>query len=143
MTPSIDIHTHMLNRDWLELLRQHGKPRFELRKSLDAPEGIMMDGAPFMTPMPGHFDYDYRIKRMDEAKVDLAIVSLTCPNVYFGGAEVSLRVQGSRWLDSVGDHLTPADAELAVKAIHSWRQASAESDEPTQQVPDCEVLDCG
>jgi len=91
MTPSIDIHTHMLNRDWLELLRQHGKPRFELRKSLDAPEGIMMDGAPFMTPMPGHFDYDYRIKRMDEAKVDLAIVSLTCPNVYFGGAEVSLK----------------------------------------------------
>lgn len=91
MTPAIDVHTHMLNRDWLELLRQHGKPRFELRKSLDAPEGIMMDGAPFMTPMPGHFDYEYRIKRMDEAKVDLAIVSLTCPNVYFGGPEISLK----------------------------------------------------
>ncbi len=91
MTPAIDVHTHMLNHDWLELLRQHGKPRFELRKSLDAAEGIMMDGAPFMTPMPGHFDYDYRIKRMDEAKVDLAIVSLTCPNVYFGGAEISLK----------------------------------------------------
>jgi aminocarboxymuconate-semialdehyde decarboxylase len=91
MTPSIDIHTHMLDRDWLELLRQHGKPLFELRKSLDAAEGIMMDGAPFMTPMPGHFDYEYRIKRMDEAKVDLAIVSLTCPNVYFGGPEVSLK----------------------------------------------------
>ncbi len=91
MTPSIDIHTHMLNRDWLELLRQHGKPRFELRKSLDAAEGIMMDGAPFMTPMPGHFDYDYRIKRMDEAKVDMAVVSLTCPNVYFGGPDISLK----------------------------------------------------
>lgn len=90
MTPSIDVHTHMLNRDWLELLRRHGKPRFELRKSLDAAEGIMMDGAPFMTPMPGHFDYEYRIKRMDEAKVDLAIVSLTCPNVYFGGPDISL-----------------------------------------------------
>jgi aminocarboxymuconate-semialdehyde decarboxylase len=91
MTPAIDVHTHMLNRDWLELLRQHGKPRLELRKSLDAPEGIMMDGAPFMTPMPGHFDYAYRIQRMDEAKVDLAIVSLTCPNVYFGGPEISLK----------------------------------------------------
>jgi aminocarboxymuconate-semialdehyde decarboxylase len=91
MTPSIDIHTHMLDRDWLELLRRHGEPRFELRKSLDAPEGIMMDGAPFMTPMPGHFDYDYRLKRMDEAKVDMAIVSLTCPNVYFGGPEISLK----------------------------------------------------
>ena len=61
MTPSIDVHTHMLNRDWIELIRHHGKPRFEIRASLDAPEGIMMDGAPFMTPQPGHFDYAYRI----------------------------------------------------------------------------------
>lgn len=91
MVAAIDVHTHMLNRDWLELLRHHGKPRFELLKSMDAAEGIMMDGAPFMTPMPGHFDYDVRLKRMDEAKVDLAIVSLTCPNVYFGGAEISAK----------------------------------------------------
>lgn len=86
----IDVHTHMLNREWLELLRRHGKPRYELRQSLDAPEGIFLDGAPFMTPQPGHFDYDERIKAMDAAKVDLAIVSLTCPNVYWGGEEVSL-----------------------------------------------------
>ena len=91
MTPAIDVHTHMLNRDWLELLRVHGRPRYELRKSLDAPEGIFLDGAPFMTPQPGHFDYPYRIRQMDEAGVDLAIVSLTCPNVYWGGREVSLK----------------------------------------------------
>jgi len=30
-----------------------------------------------MTPMPGHFDYDERIKRMDEAKVDGARRSAT------------------------------------------------------------------
>jgi hypothetical protein len=42
----IDVHTHMLNRDWLELIREHGRPRYEIRKSLDAPEGIMIDGAP-------------------------------------------------------------------------------------------------
>ncbi len=87
----IDVHTHMLNKDWLELLRRHGAPRYEVRKSLDAPEGIMLDGAPFMTPMPGHFDYEVRIKKMDDAKVDLAIVSLTCPNVYWGGEEISLQ----------------------------------------------------
>ena len=88
--PVIDVHTHMLNKDWLELLRRHGKPRYEVRKSMDAPEGIFLDGAPFMTPMPGHFDYDERIKKMDEARVDMAILSLTCPNVYWGGPEVSL-----------------------------------------------------
>jgi aminocarboxymuconate-semialdehyde decarboxylase len=88
--PVIDVHTHMLNREWLELLRRHGKPRYELRKSLDAAEGIFLDGAPFMTPQPGHFDYDLRIQAMDAAKVDLAILSLTCPNVYWGGEQVSL-----------------------------------------------------
>ncbi len=90
MAPAIDVHTHMLNKDWLELLRHHGHPRYEVRKSMDAPEGIFLDGAPFMTPQPGHFDYATRIKRMDEAKVDLAIISLTCPNVYWGGPEISL-----------------------------------------------------
>jgi hypothetical protein len=87
----IDVHTHMLNQDWFALLRAHGAPRYEVRKSLDAPEGIFLDGAPFMTPMPGHFDYDERIRRMDAAGVDLAIISLTCPNVYWGGEEISLR----------------------------------------------------
>ena len=87
---SVDVHPHLLNRDWFELLRRHGAPKDEVRKSLDAPEGIFLDGAPFMTPMPGHFDYEIRIQRMDEAKVDLAIVSLTCPNVYWGGEQVSL-----------------------------------------------------
>jgi aminocarboxymuconate-semialdehyde decarboxylase len=88
--PVIDVHTHMLNKDWLELLRRHGRPRYEVRKSMDAPEGIFLDGAPFMTPQPGHFDYDERIKKMDEAKVDMAIISLTCPNVYWGAPDVSL-----------------------------------------------------
>jgi aminocarboxymuconate-semialdehyde decarboxylase len=85
----VDVHTHMLNKDWFELLRRHGAPRYEVRSSLDAPEGIFLDGAPFMTPMPGHFDYDERIRRMDQARVDLAIISLTCPNVYWGGSEIS------------------------------------------------------
>jgi aminocarboxymuconate-semialdehyde decarboxylase len=44
-----------------------------------------------MTLMPGMWDYDLRIKAMDAAKVDLAIVSLTCPNCFFGGREVSLK----------------------------------------------------
>lgn len=87
----IDVHTHMLNKEWFELIRKYGAPRYEVRKSLDAPEGIFLDGAPFMTPMSGHFDYDERIRRMDDARVDLAIISLTCPNVYWGGQEISLK----------------------------------------------------
>lgn len=87
----IDVHTHQLGHKWLEMLREHGKPRFELRKSMDAPEGIFIDGAPFMTPMPGHFSFPERIERMDEAGVDVAICSLTCPNVYWGGEAISVK----------------------------------------------------
>jgi len=85
----IDVHTHMLSAGWLELLRAHGAPRYEVRPSQDAAYGIFLDGAPFMTPQPGHWDYRLRIREMDKARVDLALVSLTCPNVYFGGPEVS------------------------------------------------------
>lgn len=86
----IDVHTHMLSEPWLKLLKEYGPPRYEVRPSKDAAYGIHLDGAPFMTPQPGHWDYKLRLKEMDKAKVDLAIVSLTCPNVYFGPAEISL-----------------------------------------------------
>jgi aminocarboxymuconate-semialdehyde decarboxylase len=91
MMPAIDVHTHMLSHDWLRLLEQHGAPRYEVRPSKDAPRGIFLDGAPFMTPQPGHMDYGLRIRDMDAAKVDLAILSLTCPNVYWGGPEISAK----------------------------------------------------
>ncbi len=93
MTTVIDVHTHMLSRAWFDLLKQKGKPRYAVKASKDwpAPLGIYADGAPFMTPQPGHFDYELRIKSMNEAKVDLAIVSLTAPNCFWGGPQTSLK----------------------------------------------------
>jgi len=85
----IDVHTHMLDRAWLRLLKEKGAPRYEVAPIAEGLEGIYRAGALFMTPMPGHFDYDLRIADMNEAGVDLAIVSLTCPNVYWGGEEAS------------------------------------------------------
>jgi aminocarboxymuconate-semialdehyde decarboxylase len=43
----------------------------------------------FMTIFEEMLNYDLRVKDMDKAKVDMAVVSLTCPNVYWGDAEVS------------------------------------------------------
>ena len=43
-----------------------------------------------MTPVPAMFDYELRLKTMNERGVDVCIVSLTCPNCYWGGPEVSL-----------------------------------------------------
>jgi aminocarboxymuconate-semialdehyde decarboxylase len=85
----IDVHTHMLNEGFLKLLRKHGR-HYKVKKVVGGQTGIFKDGAPFMTLMPGMFDYDLRIKAMDAAGVDVAIVTLTSPNVYWGSAQVSL-----------------------------------------------------
>lgn len=91
MAPVIDVHTHMLNQAWLKLLEQHGRPRYTLKAVTGGLRAIHLDGAPFMTPVPGMFDWDLRIKNMDRVGIEVSVVSLTCPNVYWGGETVSLK----------------------------------------------------
>ncbi len=86
----IDIHTHMLTREWIELLRAHGGGKYSVKKTPAQQDAVHLYDAPFMTLMPGMWDYDLRIAAMDKAGVDLAVISLTCPNVFWGGREVSL-----------------------------------------------------
>jgi aminocarboxymuconate-semialdehyde decarboxylase len=87
--PIIDIHTHMFTRRWLEFLRESGSPyRVGIRP--DGREEIFRGETPVVFPQPGHFDYGLRIATMDEAGIDVSIVSLTCPNVYWGGEAVSV-----------------------------------------------------
>lgn len=88
--PVIDVHTHMYSREWMRLLRQCGAPLYEVRPVANGNECIFRGDAPVAVPTPGHFDYALRIRDMDAAGVDMAIVSLTCPNVYWGGRVVSL-----------------------------------------------------
>jgi aminocarboxymuconate-semialdehyde decarboxylase len=85
----IDIHTHMLGKGWMELLRTKGAPLYTVQPVAGGRECIFRGDAPVTIPQPGHFDYELRIRDMDAARVDLAVVSLTCPNVYWGGREVS------------------------------------------------------
>ena len=85
----IDVHTHMLSEAYVGLLKKHGR-HYSVKKVVGGQTGIHRDGAPFMTLMPGMFDYELRLRAMDAAGVDLAIVTLTSPNVYWGSAKTSL-----------------------------------------------------
>jgi len=87
----IDVHTHMLTHEWIDLLRAHGGGKYSVKKTPAQQDAVHLYDAPFMTLMPGMWDYDLRIAAMDKAKVDLAVVSLTCPNVFWGGREISLK----------------------------------------------------
>jgi aminocarboxymuconate-semialdehyde decarboxylase len=91
MSTVIDVHTHCLTDAWFKLLQDYGGPRYTVRQVSGGMRAIHLDGAPFMTPVPARFDYDLRLRTMDEVGVDVGIVSLTCPNCYWGGADVSLR----------------------------------------------------
>jgi aminocarboxymuconate-semialdehyde decarboxylase len=90
MSMVIDVHTHCLTEEWFSLLQRHGGPRYTVREVRGGLRAIHLDGAPFMTPVPPMFDYDLRLRTMDEHGVDIGVVSLTCPNCYWGGPDVSL-----------------------------------------------------
>lgn len=88
----IDVHTHMLSQEWLGMIQQYGAPKYEVKKTVAGQESIHMWGAPFMTVLPAMWDFDERIRNMDKAGVDLAIVSLTCPSAFIGDAPTSTTV---------------------------------------------------
>lgn len=90
MTPVIDVHTHMFSHSWLDLIKRRGEPAYVHRSGENGTELIFHKGAKFLTAVPGHFDYALRIQAMDRAGVDVAVVSLTAPNCYFGPEDVSL-----------------------------------------------------
>ncbi|HEY2818645.1 MAG TPA: amidohydrolase family protein [Casimicrobiaceae bacterium] len=90
-SPVIDVHTHCLTETWFDLLQRHGRPRYTVKEVRGGLRAIHLDDAPFMTPVPAMFDYDLRLKTMNEHRVDVCIVSLTCPNCYWGGPDISLR----------------------------------------------------
>ena len=87
----IDVHTHMLTREYLALLTAHGGPQYRIGRNDAGEDVIRMWDTPFFTLTPPMWDYDARIRDMDRAGVDIAVVSLTCPNAHFGDADVSLR----------------------------------------------------
>src|SRR5688572_9258229 len=135
MHPAIDAHSHMLCREWFELLKAHGAPRFTV-KPLNGNDVIHHDGVPLMAPQPQMFDYDYRIKAMDEAKVSTAILSLTGPNVYWGDEAVS--AQAARTMN---------ESFAAAQAAHPQRirwLASLPFEYPKRAVAELErALDTG
>ena len=87
--PVIDVHTHMYTEAWLDLIRRHGGPEYEVRESLDSPTTLYRNGASFGPLEPTHFDFDLRIENMTKAGVDVAIVTLSAPSAFWGDAQIS------------------------------------------------------
>ena len=106
MTQVIDVHTHMFSREWLRLVKEFGPPQYVNETLANGNELLFHKGAQFLNAVPAHFDYKLRLAAMDKAGVDVAVVSLTSPNCFFGDEEIGLRAARA-----VNDDMAQAQAD--------------------------------
>lgn len=85
----VDVHTHMISREWLSVLEREGTG-FSVREAPGGAQAIYRGSTAFMTLTDPMSDVALRVTDMDKAGVDLAVVSLTCPNVFWGGESTSV-----------------------------------------------------
>jgi aminocarboxymuconate-semialdehyde decarboxylase len=82
-TPVIDVHTHMFSQGWMAAARAAQDPDFQLGEG-QRDGALIYRGSSIGRIVPAMIDFDERIAAMDAAKVDVALISLTAPNVYWG-----------------------------------------------------------
>lgn len=133
--PVIDIHTHMYTRRWLDALKASGDPDTVVVPG--TPESIAYRGVNYAVLAANMFDWEERIARMDEAGVDIAVISLTAPNVYWGSLKQSAEAARivndeyaeaqARWPDRIRwfASLPWDDADQAITELHRAVEAGA------------------
>ena len=78
--PVIDVHTHMYSQGWMDVVNASKNDNFYLGPN----RALMYRGHGIGFISDAMLDWDIRIKDMDAAGVDIALISLTAPNVYWG-----------------------------------------------------------
>lgn len=95
----IDVHTHMYSDGWVEAVEEANDPTFRIGEN----GALIYRGGSIGRMMPPMLDWDLRIEDMDDAKVDVALISLTAPNVYWG-----TRAQSAAAARSINDDFAAA-----------------------------------
>jgi len=90
----IDIHTHAFGQPYLDLLVEHGAPDYGTQRMHNGKEYLVEKGVPAVVLQPEGFDYAAKIRQMDGHGIDLAIVSLSSPGVFWGGEAISSEAAG-------------------------------------------------
>ena len=103
--PLIDVHTHMLSKSFIECMREKASPDYTVGEGRSGP-AIFIDGLAELNTNPRMFDYAARIQMMDAEGMDISIVSLTSPSVYWGTAEAS-----NEGAQIINDDMAAAQAE--------------------------------
>jgi len=81
----------MFGASWLKMLNEHGGPTYSAGTLSDGRDYLIEKGAAACALEKEAFDYDARIEAMNQHGIDISIVSLTSPNVYWGGEQISIK----------------------------------------------------
>jgi aminocarboxymuconate-semialdehyde decarboxylase len=81
----------MFTHKYMEMLKARGGI-YNLQTRPDGQVEVFRHDTPVVIPQKGHFDYELRLRDMDAAGIDISVVSLTCPNAYWGDEETSCEV---------------------------------------------------
>src|SRR5512145_2934384 len=72
----VDVHTHMYSHGWVKAVEEAADPTFRIGEN----GALLYRGGSIGRMTPPMLDWDLRIRDMDDAKVDVALISLTAPN---------------------------------------------------------------
>src|SRR5262245_32026649 len=82
----LDIHTHFYTQGFFEKIRENGG-HFSFTTDPNGRPIITYDGARFFGIQPPMTDVSKRLEDMDRVGIDVEVVSLSTPNVFFADAE--------------------------------------------------------
>jgi aminocarboxymuconate-semialdehyde decarboxylase len=85
--PRIDIHNHFYPASYFEMIRELGAPDYRFATDVSGATTIEFRGTRFFGVQPPMTDAALRVEEMDRVGVDLQVLSLSVPNVYFAGEE--------------------------------------------------------
>ena len=129
MSVKFDLHTHYYTQEYFERIRDLPS-EFSFAKSSTGQTIITLRGARFFGVTPAMTDVAKRIEDMDRVGIDVEVVSLSTPNVFFTSAEhqpAVARMLNDAYADLIAMHpkrfkgfaSIPMDApESALKELH-------------------------
>jgi aminocarboxymuconate-semialdehyde decarboxylase len=129
MSPTIDVHTHHYTPEFFDAVRDSGG-EYAFAKDPTGRDIITLRGARFFGVTPAMTDLAARLDAMDAAGIDIAVLSLSTPNVFFLPAEGQpdlARRMNDAYAGAVADHPTrlrafasiPMDApDAALAELH-------------------------
>lgn len=83
MVKTIDVHTHLYPKPWMDYLEKANGPVIMKRTGPTSAVFYVRGGGVSAITMPGHYDLDSRMEDFDKCGIDIQILSLTTPGVEF------------------------------------------------------------